>query len=127
MCMYKIISKLCALRDEGMWNMGGEFVYYSALSVRLGGEDMRARNIMRDAILMWESELETGCVYHKEGTRLFGCFVGDHTNIRLSTLCAMLGYGKLFNKDKDGAREMFERSIKLIPSFKVAFELELLK
>lgn len=123
----EIIAKLCALRDVGMWNMGGEFVYYSALSVRLGGEGMRAQKIMRDAILKWEKELLTGCTYHREGTRLFGCFVGDHKSIRLSALYAMLGYGKLFNKDKNGAREMFEKSRALMPTGKVAFELELLK
>jgi len=123
----RIIKELINLKDVGMWNMGGEFVYYSALSVRLGGEDMRARKIMRDAMLAWENELSTGCVYHKEGTRLFGCFVGDHTNIRLSTLFGMLGYGKLFNKDKAGARQLFERSMELMPSGKIAFELELLK
>lgn len=122
----EIITYLVGLKDTGMWSMGGEFVYYSAMSVRLGGEDMRARKIMREAVLAWEKELESGCIYHKEGTRLFGCFVGDHRAIRLSALYGMLGYGKLFNGDLDGAKEQFERSMELLPSCKIAFELELL-
>ena len=114
------------LKNVGMWNMGGEFVYYSAMSVRLAGEDMRAKSIMRNAILSWEKELEGGCRYHKEIARLFGCFVGDYTTLRLSELNGMLGYGRLFDGDEASARAYFERSIELAPSRKIAFELELL-
>ena len=123
----KIAKELSTLKDVGMWNMGGEFVYYSALSVRLGGEDMRANKIMRDAVLLWEAELKGGCKHYKEGTRLFGCFVGDHVKIRLATLYGMLGYGKLFSGDTEGAKELFSLSVKMRPTFKIAFELELLK
>ncbi|MBQ9116936.1 MAG: DUF5107 domain-containing protein [Clostridia bacterium] len=123
----EIISRLVKMKNVGMWNLGSEFVYYSAMSVRLGGEDMRAKQIMRDAILSWEHELETGCVYHREGTGLFGCFVGDHTRLRLSVLNGMLGYGELFNGHRESAKKLFERSMELMPSNKVAFELELLK
>jgi tetratricopeptide (TPR) repeat protein len=121
-----IIQKLCKMKDVGMWNMGGEFVYYHAMSVRLGGDRMKAERIMRDAILKWERECEDGCKYHKTIGTLYNCFKGDETVNRLATLYGMLGYGKLFSKDKDGARELFERSLALDPSPKIAFELELL-
>jgi hypothetical protein len=38
----------------------------------------------------------------------------------------MLGYGKLFNGDVEGARALFEKSVELAPSPKIAFELSLL-
>ncbi len=122
-----IIDELVSLKNVGMWKMGGEFVYYSAMSVRLAGEDMRAKSIMRDAILAWENELEDGCRYYREITRLFGCFVGNYTDLRLSALNGMLGYGRLFDGDEAAARAYFERSEELTPSLKIAFELELLK
>jgi tetratricopeptide (TPR) repeat protein len=122
----EIITKLASMKDVGMWNMGGEFVYYSAMSVRLGGEEMRAQRIMRDAILRWERELERGCKYHRQASGLYNCFVGNHTRNRLSTLYGMLGYGKLFNGDYDGAKSLFAKSIELKSSPKIAFELSLL-
>jgi hypothetical protein len=48
-----IIQKLAGMKDVGMWNMGGEFVYYYAMSVRLGGEEIRAQKIMREAIMIY--------------------------------------------------------------------------
>ena len=122
-----IIQKLCAMKDVGMWNMGGEFVYYSAMAVRLGGEEMRAQKIMRDAILSWERELAEGCTYHRVIGPLYNCFVGNGTTNRLAVLYGMLGYGKLYNGDVAGAKELFTRSIALDPSPKIAFELELLE
>lgn len=123
----EIIAKLCKMKDVGMWNMGGEFVYYSAMSVRLGGEEKRAQAIMRKAILAWEQELEDGCKYHKVIGSLYNCFVGNGETNRLAALYGMLGYGKLYNKDVEGAKALFERSVALDPSPKIAFELELLK
>ena len=110
-----------------MWNMGGEFVYYYAMSVRLGGEEMRAQKIMRDAILGWERELSEGCKYHRVVGGLYNCFVGDGTTNRLASLNGMLGYGCLYNGDIAGAIAHFEKSLALSPSAKIAFELELLK
>jgi tetratricopeptide (TPR) repeat protein len=121
-----IIQKLCAMKNVGMWNMGGEFVYYSAMAVRLGGEEMRAQKIMRDAILSWESELEEGCTYHRVIGSLYNCFVGNGTTNRLAVLYGMLGYGKLYNGDVAGAKDLFAKSIALDPAPKIAFELELL-
>ena len=123
----EIIKKLCAMKNTGMWGMGGEFVYYSAMSVRLGGENMRAQRIMREAILAWQEELADGCVYHREIGSLYNCFVGNCTNNRLAALYGMLGYGKLYNGDTEGARELFIRSVSLVPSPKIAFELKLLQ
>ena len=39
---------------------------------------------------------------------------------------AMLGYGKLFDGDTEGAADMFVSSMRLDPSYKIGFELELL-
>ena len=122
----ELIAKLCAMKDVGMWNMGGEFVYYSAMAVRLGGDEMRAQRIMRDAILAWERELEDGCVYHRVMGGIYQCFVGNGRVNRLARLHGMLGYGKLYNQDLEGAKDMFRRSIELVPNPKIAFELSLL-
>lgn len=121
-----ITKELCKMKDVGMWNMGGEFVYYSAMSVRLSGDVMRSQRIMREAMLRWEAELEEGCKYHRVIGNLYNCFVGNGETNRLSALYAMLGYGKLFNDDIEGAKAMFERSIAYDPSYKISFELELL-
>lgn len=122
----QIIAKLSAMKDVGMWNMGGEFIYYSAMAVRLGGEELRAQKIMRDAILAWERELAEGCTYHRVVGNLYNCVVGNGTTNRLAELYGMLGYGKLYNGDLDGAKELFSKSNSLVPSQKIAFELELL-
>ena len=122
-----IINELAALNDVGMWNMGGEFVYYKALAVKLGGNTLGAASMMRDAILKWEKALSEGCAYKRRITRLFDCFVGDQSVIHESELYGMLGYGKLFFGDKEGAREMFTRAIEISPSHKLSFEIELLK
>lgn len=123
----EIVAKLSSMKDVGMWNMGGEFIYYSAMSVRLGGDKMRAQRIMRNAILSWESELEDGCKYHRETGNLYNCFVGDSQKNRLAALYGMLGYGKLYNKDLAGAIEMFEKSVALKPDTKIQLELDLLR
>jgi hypothetical protein len=81
---------------------------------------------MRDAILKWEKELEGGCTYHKVIGSIYHCFVGDGRINRLARLYGMLGYGKLYNRDIEGAKEMFRRSVELVPTPKIAFELELL-
>ena len=107
--------------------MGGEFVYYSAMSVALGGEELRAKKIMREAILEWERELSCGCKYYRKVTQLFECFVGDYSDMRHSELLGMLGYGKLFLGDIKGAGELFTHSVEILPSYKISFELELLK
>ena len=122
----QIIAKLSKMKDVGMWNMGGEFVYYSAMAVRLGGEEMRAQRIMRKAILSWEKELEEGCLYHKVIGNLYNCFVGNGQTNRLAALYGMLGYGKLYNGEIEAAKELFAKSLSYDRSPKIAFELELL-
>ncbi len=123
----EIIRQLAGMKDVGMWNMGGEFVYYYALAVRLGGDDMRARSIMRKAILGWEQELAAGCTYHKTGGSLYNCFVGNGRTNRMAELYAMLGYGDLFNGDNAAAKEKFRRALACDPTPKAAFELSLLE
>ena len=45
----------------------------------------------------------------------------------LSEISGMLGYSKLFDGDIAGAKELFEKSLSILPSYKIGFELELLK
>jgi len=123
----KIIMELAGMEDVGMWNMGGEFVYYKAMAIKLGGEEMRAAAMMRTAILAWEKELENGCRYSRKITRCFECFVGNRSDIRKAELYGMLGYGKLFFGDSEGAADLFARSLAILPSYKILFELESLK
>ncbi|MBQ3015708.1 MAG: DUF5107 domain-containing protein [Clostridia bacterium] len=123
----ELINKLINLKNEGMWNMGGDFVYYFAESVRLGGEEVRAKRIMREATLGLEGELSGGCKYYRRVTSLFSCFTGDYTKLRLSELYGMLGYAKLFLGDTSGAVSYFEKSLSIAPSYKIGFELSLLK
>ena len=109
-----------------MWNMGGEFIYYSAMSVRLSGDEMRAQGIMRGAIQSWEKELSEGCTYHRVVGSLYNCFVGNGQINRLGALYGMLGYGSLYNGEIARAKELFAKSLSYDPSPKIAFELSLL-
>ena len=84
---------------------------------------MRAKSIMRNAILAWEKELDGGCFYHKKIGTLYNCFVGDGRKNRIAELNAMLAYADLFLGKRDGAKEKFEKSYALDPTAKVAFEL----
>jgi hypothetical protein len=96
------------------------------MSIREGGDDMRAKSIMRNAILAWERELEEGCIYHKKIGTLYNCFVGDGRRNRLAELHAMLGFAELFCGNLQGAKERFELSFSFDPTAKTALELSLL-
>lgn len=121
-----IVTALAAMKDTGMWNMGGEFLYYSAMSIRLAGDEMRAQRILRDAILAWEQELAAGCQYYKPIVGNFDCFIGDGPSGRRAALLGMLGYGALYNGDIAEARRLFTESLQLRPSTKIALELQLI-
>ena len=123
----EIITDLAKMEDVGMWNMGGEFIYYKAMAIKLGGNELGASAMMRTAILNWEKELEIGCRYSRKITRCFECFVGDQSDIRTAELYGMLGYGKLFFGDVNGAMDLFARSVEILPSYKILFELKSLK
>ena len=82
---------------------------------------------MREAILSWEKELAEGCTYYNFVGAAFTVFFADPVKVRRAALIGMLGYGKLYNGDVEGAREMFRESLELDPSnAKIAFELWLL-
>ncbi len=121
----EIIADLSKMKNEGMWNMGGEFAYYAAMAVRLGGDEMRAQRMMRKAILAWEAELAEGCEYSVTMGGLYNCFVGNGKTNRTAALCRMLGYGQMYLGNNTRAREYFNRAQSLDPSPKIAFELEL--
>lgn len=122
-----IIAKLAGMKDTGMWNMGGEFLYYSAMSIRLAGDEMRAQRILRDAILAWEQELEDGCQYYLPIVGNFDCFIGNGPDTRRAALLGMLGYGALYNGNIAEAVRLFTDSLRLSPSTKIALELQLLQ
>lgn len=122
-----LMTRLSSLRDEGMWNMGGEFVYYFAETVRACGDEMRAQSIIREAILAWEKELSSGCRYSKKIGTLYNCFVGDGSQNRRAELYAMLAFADLFLGKREDAKAKFEISYALDPTAKVAFEISLLK
>ncbi len=125
-----IISHISKLKNTGMWNMGGEFTYYTACIARLSGDTMRAQAIMREAILNWETQL--GDTRHavpaqRPGRFFCLCYTDDPLETKEANLCFMLGFGKLYNGDKAQARELFARSLALNPdNTKCRLELELL-
>lgn len=125
-----IIEHISKLNNDGMWNMGGEFTYYSALISKLSGDTMQAQSIMRNAILKWEEELanKRHAVPVQRGGRFFClCFMDDPLSAKEANLYFMLGYGMLFNGDKVKAKEYFSKSLELNPdNTKCRLELELL-
>ncbi len=123
-----LIAKVTQIQNAGLWSMGDEFVYYAAQVIRLGGEELRARNMMRNAILAWEEEYRGGCRYYRAAVADFICFLPDPTKARQAALIAMLGYGKLYFGETAAAADAFRRSLEMDPSnLRVALELDLLE
>ena len=126
----EIIAAISKLNNSGMWNMGGEFTYYSAMLSRLAGREMEAQSILRKAISGWEEALATPDYPHfgvKGGRFFYLCFVDDANVLREANLHYMLGYGMLALGETDKARAHFRRSLTLNPdNAKCALELELL-
>ncbi len=52
-----VIAAISKLNNSGMWNMGGEFTYYSAMLSRLAGREMETQAVLRRAISGWEDAL----------------------------------------------------------------------
>lgn len=123
-----LIEKTTRMKNEGMWNMGDDFVYYAACVLRLGGEELRAGAMMRNAVLGWEAERAEGCRYYRAVTGDFVCFLSDQTAERLAALDALLAYGKLYFGETAEAAALFRRSLDADPSnIRAALELELLQ
>ena len=125
-----IIDHISKLNNGGMWNMGGEFTFYTALIAKLSGDTMKAQSIMREAILDWEAQLADTrhVVPVQRGGRFFClCYVDDPLAAKEAKLYFMLGYGMLYNGDRALAKEYFTRSLALDPdNTKCRLELELL-
>lgn len=125
-----IIEHISKLNNGGMWNMGGEFTYYTAMTAKLSGDVMKAQSIIRDAILNWEAQLadKRHAVPAQRPGRFFClCYMDDPLENKESNLYFMLGYGMLYNGAKVLAREYFSRSLTLNPdNTKCRLELELL-
>lgn len=126
----EIIAAISKLNNSGMWNMGGEFTYYSAMLSRLAGREMEAQSILRKAISGWEEALAHPDYPHfgvKGGRFFYLCFVDDANVLREANLHYMLGYGMLALGETYKARAHFRRSLTLNPdNAKCALELELL-
>ena len=126
----EILEKISKLNNAGMWNMGGEFTYYSAMIARLDGKEMQAQRTLRNAISSWEKQLadnpDTGSAT-KGGRFFYLSFMDEGAVLREANLCYMLGYGMLANGEKEKAREYFTRSLEKNPdNAKCALELALL-
>ena len=125
-----VIAAISKHNNSGMWNMGGEFTYYSAMLSRLAGREMEAQSILRGAISGWEDALSHPVYPHndvKGGRFFYLCFVDDANVLREANLTYMLGYGMLALGEKDTARDYFRRSLRLNPdNVKCALELDLL-
>lgn len=126
-----VIAALSKLNNSGMWNMGGEFTYYSAMLSRLAGREMEAQSVLRKAISSWEDALAHPVYPHsdvKGGRFFYLCFVDDANVLREANLTYMLGYGMLALGEKEKARGYFRRSLRLNPdNVKCALELDLLE
>lgn len=125
-----IIEHISKLKNSGMWNMGGEFTYYSAMIAKLSGDTMQAQSIMRNAILGWEAQLsDTRHAVPSQRPGRFFClsYMDNPLEAKEANLYFMLGYGMLYNGDKAKAKEFFNRSLTLNPdNTKCRLELELL-
>ena len=126
-----VIAAISKLNNSGMWNMGGEFTYYSAMLSRLAGREMEAQSVLRKAISGWEDALAHPVYPHsdvKGGRFFYLCFVDDANVLREANLTYMLGYGMLALGEKEKARNYFRRSLRLNPdNVKCALELDLLE
>lgn len=125
-----IIEHISKLNNGGMWNMGGEFTYYTALIAKLSGDVMQAQSIMRNAILNWEAQLaDTRHAVPTQRPGRFFClsYMDDPLETKEANLYFMLGYGMLYNGNLTLARDYFERSLRLNPdNTKCRLEVELL-
>ena len=126
-----VIAAISKLNNSGMWNMGGDFTYYSAMLSRLAGREMEAQSVLRKAISGWEDALAHPVYPHsdvKGGRFFYLCFVDDANVLREANLTYMLGYGMLALGEKEKARDYFRRSLRLNPdNVKCALELDLLE
>lgn len=126
----KLIDSMLNIDNSGMWNMGGEFKYYSAMLKKLSGKATEADLLMRDAILGWEAELADVRFpgSHEMNDRFFYIsYIKDPMTLKEADLQYMLGYGMLYLGRKEEARACFEKSLAFNPdNLKAALELELL-
>ncbi len=123
-----ILKEISGIRNTGMANMGQEFIYYTALATRLSGDTLKARSMIREAMLDWERQLADVNNTIQVPTPFFRCFIEDPAVENEANLHALLGYGMLFWQNKEQARQHFEKSLKLNPdNMKVAFELKQLE
>ncbi|MDF2684884.1 MAG: hypothetical protein K0S55_65, partial [Clostridia bacterium] len=122
-----IVGDIMKDSNSGMWNMGGEFAYYTARCAELSGNYMKARDIMRHAVSGWEHSLESKDGGIIAATPFFLSFCDDSMRIKKANLTYLLGYGKLYHKDTEGAKKLFNESLKLNPdNINCALELEVL-
>jgi len=126
----EILDKISKFENRGLWSMGAEFTYYTALIAKLSGNAMTAQDIMRKAILNWEAQLadKRGPGASGRGGRFFYLsFIDNAVAMKNANLYYMLAYGMLFNGDKEKAKEYFTRSLAINPdNDKCALELSLL-
>lgn len=125
-----LIASLSGIDNSGMWNMGGEFMYYAAMLKKLSGNVVEADSMMRNAILGWEAELADKRYpgTHERNDRFFyQSFIDAPMTMKQADLYYMLGYGMLYLGNKEAAKTNFEKSLSFNPdNVKAALELKLL-
>jgi tetratricopeptide (TPR) repeat protein len=123
----ELVNDIMKDSNSGMWNMGGEFAYYTARCAELSGNYMKAREIMRRSISGWEHALESKDGGITAATPFFLSFCDDSMRAKKANLTYLLGYGKLYHNDIDGAKKLFAESLRLNPdNISCALELEIL-
>lgn len=114
----KIAEEALRYDNNGMWNMGGEFIYYRAQLLRLAGHEMEATKIMREAVLKWEALLADKRApgeVRRSNRFFYLSFIEDTHVTKEANLYYLLGLGMLFIGNKERAKELFAESLKLNP------------
>ncbi|MHB1483684.1 MAG: DUF5107 domain-containing protein [Saccharofermentanales bacterium] len=121
-----IINDIVKTTNEGMWNMGGEFTYYYAMTIRLSGNPLKADEIMRQAVSGWEEQMDNDSGGFRSSTPFYLSYIDDAIAEKKSALYYLLAYGKLYNNDIEGAKELWAKSLELNPdNVKCKLELDL--
>lgn len=108
--------------------MGPETDYYVARAYQLIGEEVIAKNYINKSVVSWEKEVKNDLDRKPVVTALYWSYVPDAKKQSKAAFTAALGYSRLFYDDKEGARELFEKSLELDPDMiKVKFELLMLE
>ena len=107
--------------------MGPETDYYVAAALRLAGDEITAVNYMSQIVMKWEKEIEHDIDRKMIQTSLYWSYVDDEAKVYKASIVGALAYSRLFFNDREGAKELFKKSLALDPdNIKAVFELKML-